>query len=162
MEPIENPVRVQLRCHVRTPCNINSANLRKSSNRGTGQMFCMLGFHMTSRPPCWCPKQGKGGHVGAPTKSSGNLSLLLWKRFLLFSLKSMAVDHKSENQQLRPLPLSWINSTNSLDILDAPERLEKAGRVFQPGKATDDDLQAKDSLRYRGKWGRLYHWFRFR
>ena len=55
---------------------------------------------MTSRPPCWCPKQRKGGHVGAPTKSSGNLTLLLCKRFLLFSLKNMAVDHVSENQQL--------------------------------------------------------------
>ena len=54
---------------------------------------------MTSRPPCWCPKQRKGGHVGAPTKSSGNLTLLLCKRFLLFSLKNMAVDHVSENQQ---------------------------------------------------------------
>ena len=60
----------------------------------------ILGFHMTSRPPCWCPKQRKGGHVGAPTKSSGNLTLLLCKRFLLFSLKNMAVDHVSENQQL--------------------------------------------------------------
>ena len=59
----------------------------------------ILGFHMTSRPPCWCPKQRKGGHVGAPTKSSGNLTLLLGKRFLLFSLKNMAVDHVSENQQ---------------------------------------------------------------
>ena len=54
---------------------------------------------MTSRPPCWCPKQRKGGHVGAPTKSSGNLTLLC-KRFLLFSLKNMTVDHVSENQQL--------------------------------------------------------------
>ena len=45
------------------------------------------------------PKQRKGGHVGAPTKSSGNLTLLLCKRFLLFSLKNMAVDHVSENQQ---------------------------------------------------------------
>ena len=66
--------------------------------------FCcvnlILGFHMTSRPPCWCPKQRKGGHVGAPTKSSGNLTLLLCKSFLLFSLKNMAVDHVSENQQL--------------------------------------------------------------
>ena len=44
------------------------------------------------------PKQRKGGHVGAPTKSSGNLTLLLCKRFLLFSLKNMAVDHVSENQ----------------------------------------------------------------
>ena len=61
----------------------------------------ILGFHMTSRPPCWCPKQRKGGHVGAPTKSSGNLTLLLCKRFLLFSLKNMAVDHVSENQQFR-------------------------------------------------------------
>ena len=59
----------------------------------------ILGFHMTSRPPCWCPKQRKGGHVGAPTKSSGNLTILLCKRFLLFSLKNMAVDHVSENQQ---------------------------------------------------------------
>ena len=63
------------------------------------QMTFILGFHMTSRPPCWCPKQRKGGHVGAPTKSSGNLTLLLCKRFLLFSLKNMAVDHVSENQQ---------------------------------------------------------------
>ena len=63
----------------------------------------ILGFHMTSRPPCWCPKQRKGGHVGAPTKSSGNLTLLLCKRFLLFSLKNMAVDHVSENQQLKDL-----------------------------------------------------------
>ena len=46
------------------------------------------------------PKQRKGGHVGAPTKSSGNLTLLLCKRFLLLSLKNMAVDHVSENQQL--------------------------------------------------------------
>ena len=45
-------------------------------------------------------KKRKGGHVGAPTKSSGNLTLLLCKRFLLFSLKNMAVDHVSENQQL--------------------------------------------------------------
>ena len=60
----------------------------------------ILGFHMTSRPPCWCPKQRKGGHVGAPSKSSGNWNLLLCKRFLLFSLKNMAVDHVSENQQL--------------------------------------------------------------
>ena len=30
----------------------------------------------------------------------GNLTLLLCKRFLLFSLKNMAVDHVSENQQL--------------------------------------------------------------
>ena len=45
------------------------------------------------------PKQRKGGHVGAPTKSSGNLTLLLCKRFLLFSLKNMAVDLVSENQQ---------------------------------------------------------------
>ena len=59
----------------------------------------ILGFHMTSRPPYRCPKQRKGGHVGAPTKSSGNLNLLLCKRFLLFSLKNMAVDHVSENQQ---------------------------------------------------------------
>ena len=59
----------------------------------------ILGFHMTSRPPYWYPKQRKGGHVGAPTKSSGNLTLLLCKRFLLFSLKNMAVDHVSENQQ---------------------------------------------------------------
>ena len=57
---------------------------------------------MTSRPPFWCPKQRKGGHVDAPTKSSGNLTLLLCKRFLLFSLKNMAVDHVSENQQLEP------------------------------------------------------------
>ena len=61
--------------------------------------FAILGFHMTSRPPYWCPKQRKGGHFGAPTKSSGNLTLLLCKRFLLFSLKNMAVDHVSENQQ---------------------------------------------------------------
>ena len=46
------------------------------------------------------PKQRKGGHIGAPTKSSGNLTLLLCKRFLLFSLKNIAVDHVSENQQL--------------------------------------------------------------
>ena len=63
----------------------------------------ILGFHMTSRPPCWCPKQRKVGHVGAPTKSSGNLTLLLCKRFLLFSLKNMAVDHVSENQQYRDI-----------------------------------------------------------
>ena len=55
---------------------------------------------MTSLPPFWCPKQRKGGHVGAPTKSSGNLTILLCERFLLFSLKNMAVDHVSENQQL--------------------------------------------------------------
>ena len=61
--------------------------------------IAILGFHMTSRPPCWCPKQRKGGHVGAPTKSSGNLTLFLCKRYLLFSLKNMAVDHVSENQQ---------------------------------------------------------------
>ena len=59
----------------------------------------ILGFHMTSRPPCWCPKQRKGGHVDDPTKSSGNLTLLLCKCFLLFSSKNMAVDHVSENQQ---------------------------------------------------------------
>ena len=63
------------------------------------EMNYILGFHMTSRPPCWCPKQRKGGHVGVATKSSGNLTLLLCKRFLLFSLKNMAVDHVSENQQ---------------------------------------------------------------
>ena len=45
------------------------------------------------------PKQIKGDPVGAPTKSSENLTLLLCKRFLLFSLKNMAVDHVSENQQ---------------------------------------------------------------
>ena len=69
----------------------------------------ILGFHMTSRPPCWCPKQRKGGHVGAPTKSSGNSTLLLCKRFLLFSLKNMAVDHVSENQQY-----VWYALTNYL------------------------------------------------
>ena len=39
-----------------------------------------------------------GGHIGVPTKSSGNLTLLLCKSFLLFWLKNMAVDHVSENQ----------------------------------------------------------------
>ena len=43
------------------------------------------------------PKQRNGGHVRVPTKSSENLTLLLCKRFLLFSLKNMAVDHVSEN-----------------------------------------------------------------
>ena len=70
----------------------------------------ILGFHMTSRPPYWCPKQRKGGHVGAPTKSSGNLTLLLCKRFLLFSLKNMAVDHVSENQQLHSFGLFVTSS----------------------------------------------------
>ena len=46
---------------------------------------------------------------------------------------------------LRPLPLSLINSTNSLDMLDASHRLKKVGRVYQPGKATDDDLKANNT-----------------
>ena len=75
----------------------------------TNDIKTILGFHMTSRPPCWCPKQRKGGHVGAPTKSSGNLTLLLCKRFLLFSLKNMAVDHVSENQQF---PFTLFYSVN--------------------------------------------------
>ena len=71
--------------------------------------FLLIGsFHMTSRPPCWCPKQRKGGHVGAPTKSSGNLTVLLCKRFLLFSLKNMAVDHVSENQQFKICRRYWL------------------------------------------------------
>ena len=75
-------------------CNALLLGLYRNFN-----MYRILGFHMTSRPPCWCPKQRKGGHVGAPIKSSGNLTLLLCKRFLLFSLKNMAVDDVSENQQ---------------------------------------------------------------
>ena len=51
-----------------------------------------------SRHVC-APKQRHGGHVCVPTKSSGNLTLLLCKRFLLFSLKNMAVDHVNVNQQ---------------------------------------------------------------
>ena len=43
-----------------------------------------------------------GSHVGAPTKSPVNLALLVCKRFLLFSLKNMAVDLVSENQQYKP------------------------------------------------------------
>ena len=73
----------------------------------------ILGFHMTSRPPCWCPKQRKSGHIGAPTKSSGNLTLLLCKRFLLFSLKNMAVDHVSENQQYSRNPCLFRNITQN-------------------------------------------------
>ena len=75
--------------------------------------------------PCWILIQPRTNvfsvftwrhdrHVGAlnkenaamlvpATKSSGNLTLLLCKRFLLFSLKNMAVDHVSENQQLHSL-----------------------------------------------------------
>ena len=44
-------------------------------------------------------KQRNGRHVGAPTKYYENSALFLCKRFLLFSLKNMAVDHVSENQQ---------------------------------------------------------------
>ena len=44
------------------------------------------------------PKQRNGGHLGVPTKPSGNLTLLLCKRFLLFSLKNMAVDRMSKKQ----------------------------------------------------------------
>ena len=49
-----------------------------------------------------------GRHVGAPTESSRNFTLLLCERFLLFSLKNMAVDHVSENQQLRLLGKFWF------------------------------------------------------
>ena len=89
----------------RTPVlNIDSAAYKR-----------ILGFHMTSRPPCWCPKQRKGGHVGAPTKSSGNLTLLLCKRFLLFSLKNMTVDHVSENQQLHSLIAPDVTAAISVE-----------------------------------------------
>ena len=56
------------------------------------------------------PKQRNGGHVGAPTKSSENLTLLLCKCFLLFSLKNEAVDHVSESQQYDRSPKRQFNS----------------------------------------------------
>ena len=86
----------------------------------------ILGFQMTSRPPCWCPKQRKGGHVadvGAPTKSSGNLTLLC-KRFLLFSLKNMAVDQVSENQQF------YLNQKNAY-FQGGPYLLANLDRGFE-------------------------------
>ena len=86
----------RIKLHSKLACSqvVDVVSLRNTIRRH------ILGFHMTSPPPCWCPKQREGGHVGAPMKSSGNLTLLLCKRFLLFSLKNMAVDHVSENQQL--------------------------------------------------------------
>ena len=91
----------------------------------------IIGFHMTSRPPCWCPKQRKGGHVGAPTQSSGNLTLLLCKRFLLFSLKNMAVDH-----------VNICNDVDYLELLDV-QNIQDNGNIQNnrerlKGKMTKD------------------------
>ena len=79
------------------------------SKRGYQRLILFSVFTWRHDRHVGAPKQRKGGHVGAPTKSSGNLTLLLCKRFLLFSVKNMAVDHVSENQQLlhplKPLTL---------------------------------------------------------
>ena len=42
---------------------------------------------------------GSGDHVGVPTQSSRNRTLLLCKVFLLLSSKNVAVDYVSENQE---------------------------------------------------------------
>ena len=46
--------------------------------------------------------------------SSGNLTLLLCKRFLLFSLNNMAVDHLSEQQLTTGWPIPGQQKTQSI------------------------------------------------
>ena len=48
----------------------------------------ILGFHMTSRLPCWCPDP-----------ILRELNSVIMQTFSLFSLKTMAFDHGSENQE---------------------------------------------------------------
>ena len=59
-----------------------------------------------SRHVC-APKQRNGGHICVPTQSSGNLTLLLCKRFLLFSLKK----HDCWSSEWKPT----INNRNTLE-----------------------------------------------
>ena len=47
----------------------------------------ILGFHMTSRPPCWSPVQ-----------ILQELNSIIMQTFSLFSLKNMAVDHVTNNK----------------------------------------------------------------
>ena len=53
------------------------------------------------------PKQRNSGHVGAPTRSSGKLTSLLWKHFFFFSLKLETW-----------LLTSWVKTNNRLSMLN--------------------------------------------
>ena len=78
-------------------------------------LYPILGFHMTSRPPCWCPDQ-----------ILWEFNSIIMQTLPFVSLKNMAVDHVSENQQfLSPglrffvlciCVIMWHSNLNDMEI----------------------------------------------
>ena len=59
--------------------------------------FVIHHFHKGKTIYVGGPKQRNDSHVGVPNQSSGNRTVFLCKRVLLFSLKNMLIGHVSEN-----------------------------------------------------------------
>ena len=45
-------------------------------------LHMLIFIQVTSRRPCWFPKQTNGGHVGVPNLSSGNIKLCSYEKDL--------------------------------------------------------------------------------